>query len=201
MAYLGDGCFFKTSGRHSPVFGRLGNWLALLGHGISRACARFWPPARSAWPDDFGQHLALPGGVVSVGLGHVREASLEADGGDGSVGEASQIAGEAFTADAQAVLVVGDVTHMVLEVVDLPMAAVERGQCGQTGPSDAAGLGDASQQPAEPQDHAAGAIRGRLAKDQGAAVGHSAISIRSAFGPSIRSEAALPSKASTPRSP
>lgn len=81
-----------------------------------------------AGPDDLPQHFALPGGVVPVGLRDVGEAAFEADDGDGGVGEAGQVAGEASGADTQVVLVVGHVAEVMEAVLDLPVAAVQRGQ-------------------------------------------------------------------------
>lgn len=65
---------------------------------------------------------------MAAGLGHVEEAALESDAGDGDVGEAGQVAGEAPAADAQAVFVLGDVADVAQSVLDFPMAAVESGQ-------------------------------------------------------------------------
>ena len=51
-----------------------------------------WHPlgaGRSARPTGLPQRIALPGGAVAVGLGHVGEAALESDDEDGGVGEAA----------------------------------------------------------------------------------------------------------------
>ena len=48
-----------------------GDWVGVLGSGGA---------------EHFAQSLVLPGGVVSVGLGLVSEATAQADDGDGGVG-------------------------------------------------------------------------------------------------------------------
>ena len=121
------GAFFRLFG---------GNWGCPVpaGHGPLRAGARLFGRGCSAWPGDLPQRIAPAGGIVAAGLGHVEEAALESDDGDGGVGEAGQVAGEVPAADAQAVFVAGEVADVAQSVLDCPMAAVEGGQFLRAGP-------------------------------------------------------------------
>ena len=84
--------------------------------------------------DHLAQGLALPGGVVAVGLGQVAEAPVEPDDGDGGVGQAGQVAGQAPALGAASVFVVGEVADVVEAVLDLPVAAVEGEELRRAGP-------------------------------------------------------------------
>ena len=127
----------RSGGRSGAFFRLFGsNWgcPAPAGRGPLRAGARLFVRGCSARPGDLPQCIALLGGVVAYGLGHVGEATLESDDGDGGVGEAGQVVGKASAADAQAVFIAGDVADVVRSVFDFPVAVVEGEQFLRAGP-------------------------------------------------------------------
>ena len=101
--------------------------------GRAGTLARWWGQARRVRGrvglSDYGGLMSwrtaswgLPG-VVPVGLGDGIEAPLEANDGDGEVGEAGEIARQVAGSHPATVFVVGDVAHVVESIFDAPVPA------------------------------------------------------------------------------
>ena len=73
--------------------------------------------------DELAYGVLGPTGVVPVGLGDGIEAPLEANDGDGEVGEAGEIARQVAGSHPATVFVVGDVAHVVESIFDAPVPA------------------------------------------------------------------------------
>ena len=83
--------------------------------------------------------LLRRGGVVPVGGGQMLEAALAAHDGDRRVGQAGQVARQVADVRPAAVLVVGEVAHVVEPVPDVPVAPDELPDplgAGRAGPSE-----------------------------------------------------------------
>ena len=113
---------FGTRGRRPVARGA-----QRAGWGLRERCGLF------GGVDDLAQGVSLSGGVVAVRLGLVAEPAAHADDGDGGVGQAGEVAGQAPGAHARAVLVVGDIANVVPAVLDLPVPAVEGEDFGGAG--------------------------------------------------------------------
>ena len=69
---------------------------------------------------NLAQRVGLSRGVVAVCLRLMQEPPAHTDDGDGGIGQAGKVARQATGAHARAVLVTGDIAHVVNVVLDLP---------------------------------------------------------------------------------